>query len=165
MAGLVFLIVVILNITALFFIIKKFVRTDKFNGKKSSWSIVAKVFSVILNLALAYVVFWAVALGLWFIKTYGIITDTWKIYISEFNMGFIFLETAFFVPYGLNVLLYKFWYRKMGLSKWWTFPALIMETVAFIITVLYVLSNDYIRGWTNAEWISTPYWIHFPQLP
>lgn len=161
----IFLIIFALNVTAFCFMIRNFFRKGKISGKNSVWSTITKIFSVLLNLLIDYGVFWELIFSICFIRSYGLVTGTWKIYISEFNMGFIFLETAFFVPYVLNVLLYKFWYRKFGLSKWWTFPALLTGALAFIITVSYVLSNDYISGWTNAEWLKTPYWIHFPQLP
>ncbi len=152
MAGLVFLIVVILNITALFFIIKKFFRIDKFNGKKSSWSIVAKVFSVILNLVLAYGVFWAVAFGLWLISADGLFRSD-KIYTSDFIAGLILLETSVFLPYGLNFLLYKIWYRKVNISKWWIFPAIIIGCGMFVVCVFNIISGDFIDDWATVEWI------------
>lgn len=101
-----------MNITALCFIVRGFVRKGKVSGKTSVWSTITKIFSVLLNLLIDYGVFWELIFGIWFIRAYGIVIGNREIYIFEFNMGFIFLETAFFVPYGLNVLLYKFWYKK-----------------------------------------------------
>lgn len=150
---LIFLVAVVLNITALYVIIRKFFRKKTVSGKTSSWSIVTKIFSVVLNLALAFGVFWAVALGLWLISTDGLFFSTGKIYKSDFTIGLILLETAVFLPYGLNLLLYKFWYGKKGLSKWWTFPAIVIGAGAFIWSVFHILSENFINDWSKAKWI------------
>lgn len=153
-AEIIFFVVVMVNITGLYFITKKFFRKRTVSGKKSSFSTVTKVFSVILNIALAYVVFWAVIFGAFCLSPYGIFHNIVKIYISDFITSLILLvETSIFLPYGLNLLLYKFWYGKVGLSKWWTFPAIIIGVGAFIGTIFLVISENFINGWSQAEWI------------
>lgn len=165
-AELIFLVVVILNVTAMRFIVRGFFRKVKVSGKNSAWSTITKIFSVIFNIALGFGAFWSMVLGFFCMSPFGWFGNVRdKFWVSDLVSGLLLCEVSVFVPYGLNVLLYKFWYKKVGLSKWWTFPALITGALAFIITVSYVLSNDYISGWTNAEWLKTPYWIHFPQLP
>ncbi|MCM1505888.1 MAG: hypothetical protein NC177_01955 [Ruminococcus flavefaciens] len=148
-----FFFVVIANITVLLFIIKRFFWIDKFNGKKSAWSIVAKVFSVILNLVLCYGVFWAIVFGLFLISPYGFLYKSDTIYMSDFCTGFALLETAVFLLYGLNFLLYKIWYRKVDISKWWIFSAIIIGVGVLAIVVLNVVSGDYIKDWSTIEWI------------
>ena len=151
---LIFLVLIILNIITLYIIINKFFCKEKVCGKKSLWSIIAKIFSVILNLALAYVVFWGVILGLLFISPFGWfggVRD--RLWVSDFATGLLLCEVSVFVPYGLNVLLYRLWYKKFGLSKWWTFPAILIGAGAFIGYVFLVLSENFINGWAKAEWI------------
>ncbi|MCM1505887.1 MAG: hypothetical protein NC177_01950 [Ruminococcus flavefaciens] len=154
----IFFLVVIANITALFFITKNFFRIDKFNGKKSACSIVAKVFSVVLNLAFFVGVFGAVVLGIRFISAMNV-SDCKFIFTYNFKMGLILLETAFFLPYGLNFALYNMWYRKNNLPKWWIFPSLIIGVLAFIITVFSVITRGFINDWSQAEWIATSEFI------
>lgn len=153
MGGVIFLIAVILDITAFAIIIGHFFCIDRFSGKKSAWSIVAKVFSVIFNLALAYGAFWAICFGLFLISPYGFLYKSEKIYISDFLTGFALIETAVFLPYGLNFLLYKIWYRKVDISKWWIFPAIITGIGAFVLIVFGVISDGYIKDWSTIKWI------------
>ncbi len=154
MSVLIFLFAVILHIITLYLIINKFLCKEKICERKSLFSIITKIFSVLLNLALAYVVFWAVIFGALCLSPYGIFHNIVKIYMSDFITGLILLvETSILLPYGLNLLLYKFWYGKVGLSKWWTFPAILIGVGAFIGTVFLVLSENFINGWAKAEWI------------
>ena len=96
---LIFLVLIILNIITLYVIINKFFCKEEVDGKNSSFSIITKVFSVIVNLALAYGVFWAVVLGVLCLSPYGIFHNIVKIYISDFITALILLETAVFLPY------------------------------------------------------------------
>lgn len=151
---LIFLVVVILNITAMRFIVRGFFRKDKVSGKTSAWSTVTMIFSVIFNIALGVGAFWGIALGIFCFSPFswfGNVSE--KFYFSDLVSGLLLCEVSVFVPYGLNALLYKFWYKKLGLSKWWTFPALVIGTVAFIICVFNILSSGYIRYWSQCEWI------------
>lgn len=137
MIVLIFLVVVILNMIAMYIIIDEFLRKENICKKNSLWSVVAKVFSVIFNLALAYCVFWVVAFGIWFISTDVLFFRSDKIYISGFIVGMILFEIAVFLPYGLNLLLYKLWYRKVNVSKWWIFPSTIIGAGVFVVFVVF----------------------------
>lgn len=151
---LIFLVVVILNITAMRFIVRGFFRKDKVSGKNSTWGTVTRIFSVIFNIALGVGAFWGIALGFFCMSPFGWFGNVReKLYFSDLVSGLLLCEISVFVPYGLNVLLYKFWYKKLGLSKWWTFPALVIGTVAFIILVSDILSENFIHYWSQTEWI------------
>lgn len=149
---LIFLSVSALNIAALYFIIKSFFHIKTVSGKTSSWSIVAKIFSVIFNLVLAFCVFWAVALGLWVISADGLFVKGDNIYISDFITGMILIETSIFLPYGLNFILHKLWYQKTGLSKWWIFPDIIIGVVVFAVCIVVIIAGDYINDWSTLPW-------------
>ncbi|MDE5556585.1 MAG: hypothetical protein K2J32_02650 [Ruminococcus sp.] len=149
-----FFVAVMINIIGFYFMTKNFFRKRTVGGKTSSFSTATKIFSVILNLALAFGALFCAALGLFCISPFGWfggVRD--RLWISDFATGFLLCEVSVFVPYGLNVLLYKFWYKKFSLSKWWTFPALVVGAGAFIICVFEILSGRYIRYWSQAEWI------------
>ncbi|MDE6780341.1 MAG: hypothetical protein K2J40_02635 [Ruminococcus sp.] len=153
-AEIIFFFVVMINIIGFYFMTKKFFRKRTVSGKNSSFSTVTKVFSVILNLALAVGALFGVALGLFCISPFGLFGGVYeKFWVSDFVTGLLLCEVSVFVPYGLNVLLYKFWYKKFGLSKWWTFPALVIGAGAFIVCVLDILSERFIRYWSYGEWI------------
>lgn len=153
MNALIFLVVVILNIITLYIIINKFLCKENICERNSLFSIITKIFSVLLNIALAYVVFWAVVFGLWLISADGLFFKSDKIYTSDFIAGLILLETAVFLPYGLNLMLYKFWYGKTGLSKWWIFPAVIIGAGVFVVCLFNVISGDFISDWSEVQWI------------
>ncbi|MDE7137704.1 MAG: hypothetical protein K2O29_04505 [Ruminococcus sp.] len=108
---------------------------------------------MLLNFVFAYVVFWAVAFGLWLISADGLFYKSDKIYTSDFIAGMILLETAVFLPYGLNLLLYKLWYKKTGLLKWWIFPAIIIGCGVFVVCVFNIISDDFISDWSKVQWI------------
>lgn len=152
---LIFLIMVIFNVIALCFIVRGFFRKEKVSGINSIGAVITKIFSVVLNISVAYVSFWGVICGLLFIAPFGLFGFMNKqMYVSTFAMGLALYEASAFVPYGLNALLYKFWYKKLGLSKWWTFPALIIGAGAFIICILSILTEKrFIRYWSQIEWV------------
>ncbi len=152
MIGIIFFLVVIVNAIGFCFIVKNFFRQEIYSGKNSSFSTMTKVFSVILNLVLAYGVFWGFLISFMFMSTRGIFYNYHKIYVSDFYTGFLLLETLFFLPYGINLFLYKVWYRKNNLCKWWIFPALVIGAVTFLLAVSGLLIIGYIKDWSTAEW-------------
>ncbi|MDE5620394.1 MAG: hypothetical protein K2I80_07715 [Ruminococcus sp.] len=153
MGALIFLIMIIFNIILLYLIIDKFLCKENICERASLFSIITKIFSVLLNFVFAYVVFWAVAFGLWLISADGLFYKSDKIYTSDFIAGMILLETAVFLPYGLNLLLYKLWYKKTGLLKWWIFPAIIIGCGVFVVCVFNIISDDFISDWSKVQWI------------
>ena len=78
-----------------------------------------KVVSRIVSLAINF--------GLFFISLYFMVisvgmTDYWErypVYIPEFIMCIAFIVISFAVPFAANFLLYRFWYKKSGMSKLW----------------------------------------------
>ncbi len=153
MGALIFLIMVILNIISLYLIICRFLFKENICEITSWFTIITGIFSVLLNLALVYCVYWAVTFGLWLISADGLIFKSDKIYTSDFIAGLILLETAVFLPYGLNLLLYKLWYGKTGLSKWWIFPSIIIGCIVFVVGVFSIISGDFIKDWSEVKWI------------
>ncbi|MDE5556586.1 MAG: hypothetical protein K2J32_02655 [Ruminococcus sp.] len=99
----------------------------------SRYSYVMKFLSVILNMEFGVVAFLGVKLGLSLISPYYCIPDNEDFHLLEFITGVIISEVAIFLPYGMNLLLYKRLYRKNGLSKWWIFPAIPVSVGTFLI--------------------------------
>ena len=151
-ADIIFFFVVMSNTIGFYFMIKNFFREWTVSGKNSLFSMVTKVFSVILNLVLFWSVIYAIAGGLWLISADGHYYKVESIHLFDFYTGLILLETAVFLPYGLNLLLYKLWYKKTGLSKCWIFPSIIMGAGAFILCVFCIISGDFINDWSTVEW-------------
>ena len=151
MTVIIFFLVVVVNIIGFYFIVRNFLRQERYSGKSSVWSTLTKIFSVILNLVLIYGVFWGFFIGVMFMSPRGLF-NYHKIYVSDFCTGFLLLEASVFLPYGINMLLYKVWYRKNNLCKWWIFPALLIGAVTFVLAVLFVITNGYIKDWSTAEW-------------
>lgn len=153
MTVIIFFLVVVVNVIGFYFIARNFFRQERYSGKNSVWSTVTKIFSVILNLVLIYGVFWGFLIGFMFMSTRGIFYNYHKIYVSDFFTGFLLMEASVFLPYGINMFLYKVWYRKNNLCKWWIFPALLIGAVTFLLAVLCVITIGYIKDWSTSEWI------------
>ncbi|MDE6780340.1 MAG: hypothetical protein K2J40_02630 [Ruminococcus sp.] len=99
----------------------------------SRYNSVIKFLSVILNTESGVAAFLGVKLGLSFISPYYCIPDNEDFHLLEFITGVIISEVAIFLPYVMNLLLYKYLYNKNGLSKWWIFPAIPVSVGAFLI--------------------------------
>ena len=152
MTVIIFFLVVVVNITGFCFILRNFFRKERYTGKSSVWSTVTKIFSVIFNLVIFWSVIYAIAGGLWNISAHGHYYKLESIHLSDFFTGLILIETAIFLPYGLNLLLYKWWYKKTGLSKYWIFPAIAIGAGAFIVCVFSIISGDFINDWSTVKW-------------
>lgn len=160
--GLIFLMIIILHIIAIVFIIKKFLKIDEATMKNSPASIVTGDISVILNSVIGLVALFVAVHGLWLIA-YPRISNkptlfsnyalNQTIYICNFIKGLLFLESAIFLPYGLNLLLYKLWYKKTGLSKWKIFPSIIIGIGNFILCVFIMILGDLINDWATWPWM------------
>ncbi len=151
MIVLIFLFAVILNVIAMYLIISNFSYKENICERNSLFSIITRIFSVLLNLVLAYGVFWVVTFGIWLISADGLFYKSEKIYTSDFIAGLILLESAVFLPYGLNLLLYKLWYRKTGLSKWWIFPAIVIGIGVFVVCIFNIISGNFISDWSEVQ--------------
>ncbi|MDE6776797.1 MAG: hypothetical protein K2J25_02570 [Oscillospiraceae bacterium] len=147
----IFLIVMILHIIAIIFIIKKFLQIDEVSVKKSPESTEEEpvLISIILIFIIGFVAFCVTLSGLMCIIYHpsppGVVTDfiipslDRTPYIYNFIKGLILIESAIFLPYGLNLLLYKLWYKKTGLSKWKIFPSIIIGIGNFILCVFVII--------------------------
>lgn len=152
MTIIIFFLVIIVNAIGFCFIVRNFFRQEIYSGKNSVWSTVTKIFSLILNLVIFWSVIYAVCGGLWLMSADGHYYKLESIHLSDFFNGLIIIETAVFLPYGLNLLLYKLWYKKTGLSKYWIFPAIVIGAGALIVCVFSIISGDFINDWSTVKW-------------
>ncbi len=152
MTVVIFFLVVIVNIIGFYFIVRNFFRQEIYSGKNSLFGTMTKIFSLILNLVIFWSVIYAVCGGLWLMSAHGHYYKVESIHLFDFYAGLILLETAVFLLYGLNLLLYKLWYKKTGLSKYWIFPAIIIGAGALILCVFSIISGDFMNDWSTVEW-------------
>ena len=152
MTVVIFFLVVVVNAIGFCFIVRNFLRQERYSGKNSSFSTIIKIFSLILNLVIFWSVIYAVAGGLWLMSAHEHYYKVQSIHLFDFYAGLILVETAIFLPYGLNLLLYKLWYKKTGLSKYWIFPAIVIGAGALILCVFSIISWDFINDWSTVKW-------------
>ena len=106
-------------------------RLTEVHMKKSASCII----SVLINLMLFFtsLLFMAISFGM---------TDYWErypIYIPELIMCIAFIVIALAVPFTANFLLYRFWYKKFGISKLW-----VAVPLSFTYLVLVYLLSVFI---------------------
>lgn len=99
---------------------------------------VSRIVSLVIN-------FWLFFISLYFMVISVAMTDYWErypVYIPEFIMCIAFIVISLAVPFAANFLLYRFWYKKSGMSKLWiavpllgTYLALLFLLLAFFISV------------------------------
>lgn len=164
--GLIFLMITILHIIAFIFIIKNFLQIDEANevsAKKIPEITVTKNISEIINCVVILLSFYATYLGLLLIASHGLFDIgipfsnhslflNRTIYICNFIKGLILIESAIFLPYRLNLLLYKLWYKKTGLSKRIMLPSIIIGIINFILCVFWIIVEGYINDWATWPW-------------
>lgn len=129
--GILFTTLLVVHIVIFVLIIRNFFR------KKTpcrNYSFVMKFLSVALNITLGITAFLGVKMGLSLVSA----EDFLRYYKENFSLwkcisGMIISEVAVFLPCGMNLLLYKRLYSKNGLSKWWTFPAVLVSMGIFLI--------------------------------
>jgi len=130
--GILFSVVLMAHIIIFFLITRSFFR--KKTSCRNYYGFVMKFLSVILNLAFGVIAVAGVKLGLSLISA----EDFLRYYKEDFSLlkcieGMIISEVAVFLPLGMNFLLYRHLYSKNGLSKWWTFPAVLVSIGVFLI--------------------------------
>ena len=96
--------------------------------------------SAAINFCLFFVSFYFMAIPLG-------ISDYWErypIYIPEFIMCTAFIVIAFAVPFAANFLLYRFWYKRAGISKLWIIIPLLCIYLAlgFWLIVFFMTVHD-----------------------
>lgn len=99
---------------------------------------VSRIASLVINFFLFFtsLFFMMISVGL---------TDWWErcpVYIPEFIMCTAFIVIAFAMPFGVNFLLYRFWYKKTGMSKLWviipaagTYLPLVFLLLVFVVSI------------------------------
>ncbi|MBD5142620.1 MAG: hypothetical protein HDT22_03300 [Ruminococcus sp.] len=160
--GLIFLMIIILHIIAFIFIIKNFLQIDEVSVKKSLKN--TKEEPVLTSIIIGFIALLAIFTGLPLLvrtsisgaklsfSTHPATLFNKTIYICNFIKGLIFLESAIFLPYGLNLLLYKLWYKKTGLSKRIMLPSIIIGIINFILCVFWIIVEGYINDWATWPW-------------
>ncbi|MCM1329077.1 MAG: hypothetical protein NC253_06495 [Ruminococcus sp.] len=109
------------------------------------------VTSLIINIFLFLVslCFSVIAVGL---------TDWWErypVYIPEFIMCAAFMLVSLALPIAANLLLYKFWYKKSGMSKLWVIvPLLAICLVWGFMLTAFLFS---IPEWGEFSWTAYEY--------
>lgn len=96
--------------------------------------------SAAINFCLFFVSFYFMAIPLG-------ISDYWErypIYIPEFIMCMALIAIALALPFGANFLLYRFWYKKAGISKLWIIIPLlcIYLVLGFWLIVFFMTVYD-----------------------
>ncbi len=120
-------------------------------------AVIIRVCSVAINAVLAFAGFVGTVFGLLFMSPYPIINFGHpvepRVCMSDFILGLIMIFAAVIVPVIVNLVLYRFWYSKNGLSrKWINIPIGIITAGLLFISV--VTAVNYMDGWLSAVW----YW-------
>ena len=119
--------------------------------------IITRVCSVVINLILAFAGFVGTLFGLLFMSPYPLISFGGyaepKVWGTDFLIGLFLLAVSIVVPVIANLLLYRFWYSKCGLSrKWINIPIGIITVGLLAFSVFIIITNGYLDGWINAIW-------------
>lgn len=80
-------------------------------------------------------------------------TDNWErypVYVPQFIMCMAFIVIALALPFTANFLLYKFWYKKSGMSKLWIVIPLLGTYLVLLFWLLVFLMS--IPDWGNFTW-------------
>ena len=104
------------------------------------------IISVIINLMLFFT-------SLYFMVMSVAMTDYWEyypVYVPQFIMCIAFMLIAFALPFGANFLLYRFWYKKAGMSKLWIVIPLLGTYLILLFCLLVFLMS--IPDWGNFTW-------------
>lgn len=86
-------------------------------------------------------------------------TDWWErypIYIPEFIMCIAFILIAFALPLAANLLLYRFWYKKAGMSRRWIIIPLAVTYLAAGL-LLFVFGFFSPEWWNSFTWEANNY--------
>lgn len=77
-------------------------------------------------------------------------TDYWErypVYVPQFIMCIAFMLIAVALPFGANFLLYRFLYKKAGMSKLWVIIPLLGTYLMLLLGVVVFLMS--IPDWGN----------------
>lgn len=77
-------------------------------------------------------------------------TDHWErypVYVPQFIICIVLMLIAFALPFASNFLLYRFWYKKAGMSKLWVIIPLLGTYLVLLLGVVVFLMS--IPDWGN----------------
>lgn len=106
----------------------------------------SRICSLVINLFLFCISFY-------FMLISAAMTDYWErydIYIPEFIMCAAFIVISLALPFAANFLLYRFWYKKSGMSKLWAAIPLAATYLVLLFVLLVFLMS--IPDWSNFTW-------------
>lgn len=105
---------------------------------------VSRISSLVINFFLFFT-------SLYFMVIPIAYTDHWEyypVYVPQFIMCIAFMLIAFALPFGANFLLYRFWYKKSGMSKLWIVIPLLGTYIVLVLGVVIFLFS--IPEWRNS---------------
>lgn len=73
--------------------------------------------------------------------------ERYPVYVPQFIMCIAFMLIAVALPFGANFLLYRFWYKKAGMSKLWVIIPLLGTYLMLLLGVVVFLMS--IPDWGN----------------
>ena len=107
---------------------------------------VSRISSLVINFFLFFT-------SLYFMVIPIAYTDYWErypVYVPQFIMCIAFMLIAVALPFGANFLLYRFWYKKAGMSKLWVaIPLAATYLVLLFLLLVFFMS---IPDWGNFTW-------------
>ena len=107
----------------------------------------SRISSLVINFFLFFT-------SLYFMVMSVAMTDYWEyypVYVPQFIMCIAFMLIAFALPFGANFLLYRFWYKKSGMSKLWVVIPLAATYLVLLFCLLVFLMS--IPDWGNFSYI------------
>lgn len=105
---------------------------------------VSRISSLVIN-------FFMFCISFYFMLMSVAMTDYWErypIYIPEFIMCIAFIVISLALPFAANFLLYRFWYKKSGMSKLWV--AIPLAATYFLLLGLLLVFLFSIPEWWNS---------------
>lgn len=129
--GILFATFLMVHIVMFVLIIRSFFRKKTPCG--NYYGFILKFLSVALNIIFGITAFFGVKQGLSLISAEDFLRYKENFSLVKCIAGMIISEVAVFMPCGMNLLLYRCLYSKNGLSKWWTFPAVLVSMGIFLI--------------------------------
>lgn len=126
--GIMFTAILMVHIVIFVLIVRNFFRKKTSCG--NYYGFILKFLSVALNIIFGITAFSGVKMGLFFISAEDFLRYKENFSLWKCISGMIISEVAVFMPCVMNLLIL---YNKNGLSKWWTFPAVLVSMGIFLI--------------------------------
>ncbi|MCM1505885.1 MAG: hypothetical protein NC177_01940 [Ruminococcus flavefaciens] len=129
--GIMFTAILMVHIVMFVLIVRSFFRKKTPCG--NYYGFILKFLSVILNIIFGITAFLGVKQGLSLVSAEDFLRYKENFSLWKCITGMIISEVSVFMPCGMNLLLDRRLYNKNGLSKWWTFPAVLVSMGIFLI--------------------------------